>query len=175
MVTVNGKRTAIYADNRHHLRRRTRGFVDAALGRWHRYCYLRKPPTFRTDPHFLLRRKTLLTLACFILLVGAVFRPLSFVWLLWRRKFIAVLVAGLLAGALVREVAAVCLGTKGRLWYTRWEAPAFVLLAIVAVNVAAHVADRLVFKVVGMGPFLSSAAATHVLIAFELIGIAVLR
>jgi hypothetical protein len=86
--------------------------ASASLRRWHQYRYERQPSTFPTNPHFLLRRKTLLILAFFILLAGAVLRPLSFVLLLRSRGFIVVLVAGLLAGALVREIAASCLGTK---------------------------------------------------------------
>jgi len=149
--------------------------VNAALRRWHQYCYEKEPPTFRTTPHFLLRRKTLLILAFFILLAGAVLRPLRFILLLRSRRFITVLVAGLLVGALVRELAARCLGTKGRLWYTRWAAPIFLLVAFVAVNIALRVVDRLAFAVLGTGPFLSSAAAAYVLVPLELIGIAVFR
>jgi hypothetical protein len=149
--------------------------VNATLRRWHQYGYEKEPPTFRTIPHFLLRRKTLLILAFSILLAGAVLRPWSFILLLRSRGFIAVLVAGLLAGALVRELAAVCLGTKGRLWYTRWAAPVFLLAALVAVNTAVHAADRLAHQVLGTGPFLSSGAAAYVLIALELLWIAAFR
>lgn len=149
--------------------------VNAAVRRWHQYGYEKEPPTFRTTPHCLLRRKTLLILAFSILLAGAVLRPWSFILLLRSRGFIAVLAAGLLAGALVRELAAVCLGTKGRLWYTRWAAPVFLLAAFVAVNIALHAADRLAFAVLGTGPFLASAVAAYVLIALELIWIALLR
>jgi hypothetical protein len=139
--------------------------ANAGLRRWHQYRYERKPPTFRMTPHFLLQRKTLLILACLILLAGMVFRPLSFLLLLWGRRFIAVLVAGLLMGALVRELAASCLGTKGRLWYTRWEAPVFLLITVVAVNALFPVADRMVARIFGIGPFFSSAVAAHVLVS----------
>lgn len=149
--------------------------ANAVLRRWHQYCYERQPPTLRTAPYFLLRRKTLLILACLILLAGAVLRPLSFILLLRSRRFIVVLVAGLLEGALVRELAVRCLGTKGRLWYTRWAAPIFLLVALVTVNTAAHTADRLALQVLGVGPFLSSGAAAYVLVTLELIWIAVFR
>jgi hypothetical protein len=149
--------------------------ANAGLRRWHQYRYQRKPPTFRTTPHFLLRRKTLLILACFILLAGAVLRPLSFILLLRSRRFIVVLVAGLLVGALVRELAAVCLGTKGRLWYTRWGAPVFLLIALVAVNALFPIADHMVVRIFGIGPFFSSVAAAYVLVGMELVAIALLR
>jgi hypothetical protein len=49
------------------------------------------------------------------------------------------------------------------------------LVAFVAVNVAVRAADRLAFEVLGTGPFLASTAAAYVLIALELIWIALLR
>ena len=104
-------------NDRLHLKQRVQPWADAGLRRWHRYCYEKKPPMLHTAPHFLLRRKRLFTLALVILVTGAAIRPLSFVFLLWGRKLIAVLLTGLLIGALVRELAAVCLGTKGRLYY----------------------------------------------------------
>ena len=149
--------------------------ANTVLRRWHQYCYARRPPMFRTTPHFLLRSKTLLILACLILLAGAVLKPLSFVLLLRGRRFIAVLVAGLLVGTLVRELAVVCLGTKGRLWYTRWAAPVFLLVALAAINSLFPIADLALVKMFGTGPFFSSPAAAHVVIAMELVTIALLR
>jgi len=165
----------MYRNDRLKLRQRVRPLADAGLQRWHRYCYEKEPPTLHTAPHFLLRRKMLFTLAIVILLAGAAIRPLSFVFLLWGRKCIAVLVAGLLIGALVRELAAVCLGTKGRLWYTRRIAPFFVLALLVAIHTALPIADRLVTRVFGIEPFFSSAASVHVLVAIELMTMALLR
>jgi len=162
-------------NDRLHLKQRVQPWADAGLRRWHRYCYEKKPPMLHTAPHFLLRRKTLFTLALVILVTGAAIRPLSFVFLLWGRKLIAVLLTGLLIGALVRELAAVCLGTKGRLWYTRRIAPFLVLALFVAIHTVLPLADRLVARMFGIGPFVSSAASVHVLVAMALMTIALLR
>lgn len=169
------KRTVVYPNNRHDLRRKVRDLTKTGLSRWHRYRYEKRAPAFQTTPHFLLRRKILLILACFILLAGVVLRPLSFLRLLWGRRFVVVFVTGFLAGALVGQLAAVCLGTGGRLWYTRCAAPAFVLIAFIAVNALFPIADRLIAGVFGIGPFFSLHAAAYVLTAMELVGIALVR
>lgn len=123
----------------------------------------------------MLRRKVLFTLAGAILLACAISSPLSFLFLLCTDKFVALVIVGFLVAATVRILAPVCFATKGGVWHTRWTAPVFLLVALVAVNVALRAADRLAFEVFGTGPFLSSTAAAYVLIALELIWIAVLR
>jgi hypothetical protein len=117
----------------------------------------------------------LFTLAIAILLAGAAIRPWSFVFLLWGRNLIAILVAGLLIGTLVREVAAVCLGTNGRLWYTRWIAPILVIVLLVAIHTVLPIADRIVARVFNIATFFSSAASVHVLVPIALMTIALLR
>lgn len=123
----------------------------------------------------MLRRKVLFTLAGAIVLACAVSSPLRFVFLLCGEKLVALVIGGFLAAAVVRGLLPICFRAKGRPWHTRWTAPVFLLVALVAVNVALRAADRLAFEVFGTGPFLSSATAAYVLIALELIWIAVLR
>lgn len=165
----------MYRNDRLNLKQKVRPLADAGLRRWHRYCYEKEPPALHTAPHFLLRRKTLFTLAVVILLAGAAIRPLSFVFLLWGRRFIAVLVTGLLIGALLRQLTAICLGTKGRLWYTRRIAPFLVLALLVAIHTTLPIADQLVARMFRIGSFFSSAASVHALVAIELVTIALLR
>jgi len=136
-------------------------------GRW--------PVVVPRRPHLLLRRKVLFTLAGAILLACAISCPLSFLFLLCTDKFVALVIVGFLVAATVRVLAPVCFATKSGVWHTRRASPVFLLVAFVAVNVAVRAADRLAFEVLGTGPFLASAAAAYVLIALELIWIALLR
>lgn len=165
----------MHQNDQHDLRARGKRLADACVSRWHRYHYEKAPPMLCTTPHFLLRRKTLMGVALLILLAGAVLRPFSSLLLLRSPKFIAVVVAGFLMGALVRELAAVCLGTKGRLWHTRRIAPVFLVAVMATVQTLLLCADRLVARILGIGPFFSSAVAAHVLLGMELIAVAVLR
>ena len=165
----------MHQDNQHDLRARGKRLADACVSRWHRYCYEKAPPTLSTTPHFLLRKKTLFTLAVVVILVGAILRPVSFLFLLWSPRFITVVVAGSLLGVLARETAAVYLGTKGRLWYTRRMAPVFLVVTLATMQTLLPVADRLVARMLGIGPFFASGAAAYVLLGMELIAIALLR
>lgn len=165
----------MHQDSQHDLGARCKRLVRACISCWHRYHYQKAPPTLSTTPRVLLRRKTLFTLAIAILLAGAAIRPWSFVFLLWGRNLIAILVAGLLIGTLVREVAAVCLGTNGRLWYTRWIAPILVIVLLVAIHTVLPIADRIVARVFNIATFFSSAASVHVLVPIALMTIALLR
>jgi len=135
----------------------------------------RWPVVSARKPRGLLRRKILFTLAGAILIACAISSPLAFVLLLCGEKLVALVIAGFLVAATVRMLGPVCLGAKGSVWHTRWAAPIFLLVALVAVNTALRIVDRLGFAVLGTGPFLSSAAAGYVLIALELVWIAVLR
>jgi len=157
------------------LKTKLRRLAEAGRARWHRYCYEKEPPPLRTRPHFLLRRKVLLALAIVILVLGAVFHPLSFVGLLWARTLFLVIVAAFVVAAGVQQVAATCLGTKGRLWYTRPIAPLFLLLVLALMHALLPMGDCLVARAFGVGPFLSSSVAGHSLLALELMWIALLR
>jgi len=133
------------------------------------------PVVFVRRPHVLLQRKVLFILAGAILLACAISSPLSFMFLLCSEKLVALVIAGFLGAAVVRMLVPVCLATKGGVWHTRRVAPIFSLVALIAANIALRAVDHLAFAVLGTGPFLSSTAGTYVLIALELIWIAVLR
>ncbi len=135
----------------------------------------RWPVVVPRRPHFLLRRKVLFTLAGAILLACAISSPLSLLFLLCSDRFVALVIAGFLVAATVRILAPVCFAAKGGVWHTRWAAPIFLLVALVGVNIALRAADRLAFEMLGMGPFLSSTAAPSILIAIQLVSIALLR
>jgi hypothetical protein len=107
-------------------------------------------------------------------LACAISSPLSLMFLLCSDRLIVLVIAGFLIAAAVRASVPVCLATKKRLWHTRWPAPVLMLVVLVAINITLRVADRLALQVLGTGPFLSSAAAPYVLIALELIWIALL-
>lgn len=135
----------------------------------------RQPVALPRRPHWLLQRKVLLTLAAAILLACAVRRPLGFILLVRSRNLVALVIAGFVVAALVRELATVCLRSKGRPWHTRWFAPLLVVLALAGINALLPAADRLAFAVFGIGPLLTSEMVAQVLIALQLMWIAVLR
>lgn len=126
-------------------------------------------------PHWLLRRKVLLTLAVAILLACAVRRPLGFVLLLRHRRLVTVVIAGFAVAALVRELATVCLRSKGCPWHAQRVAPLFLFVALVGINALLPVADRMAVALLGIGPLVTSDMVAHVLIASQLIWLAVLR
>jgi isoprenylcysteine carboxyl methyltransferase (ICMT) family protein YpbQ len=126
----------------------------------------------------LLRPKVLFTLAAAILLICAIRRP-------WRLLFIfsgkgltytlVFVVAGLLIGAVVHELGQFCFRTKGSPWYTRRAAAVFLIVALMGINTLLPIVDRMAFAVIRTGPFLSSADSAYVLIALELIWVALLE
>ena len=138
----------------------------------------RKPAILRKSPYMLLRPKVLFTLAAAILLICAIRRP-------WRLLFIfsgkgltytlVFVVAGLLIGAVVHELGQFCFRTKGSPWYTRRAAAVFLLVAMIGINTLLPIVDRMAFAVIRTGPFLSSADSAYVLIALELVWVALLE
>jgi len=138
----------------------------------------RKPAMLRKSPYLLLRPKVLFTVAAVILLVCAAHRP-------WRLLFIfsgkgltytlVFVVAGLLIGAMVHELGQFCFRTNVSPWYTRRAAAIFLIVALMGINALLPIVDRMAFAVIGTGPFLSSAASGYVLIAFELVWVAMLE
>lgn len=138
----------------------------------------RKPAMLRKSPYLLLRPKVLFTMAAAILLACAIHRP-------WRLLFVfsgkgltcamVFIVAGLVIGAIVHELGQFCLRTNVSPWYTRRAAAVFLLVAMIGINALLPIIDRMVFAVIGTGPFLSSATSAYVLIAFELVWVALLE
>jgi hypothetical protein len=51
----------------------------------------------------------------------------------------------------------------------------FLIIVLVGANALLQVADDLLFKAVGVGPFLSSAVTVYALVAIELVWIALLE
>ena len=68
-----------------------------------------------------------------------------------------------------------CLRTRSSPWHTRWTAVVFLPVALIGINTLFSAVDRIAFTLTGAGPFLSSAAAANLLIARELIGVALLE
>jgi len=129
-------------------------------------------------PCLLLQRKVLLTLAAAILLACAINRPWRLLLVFSSKgltSIVVLVIAGLLVAVLVHELAQVCFRSRSGPWYTRRGATVFVLVLLIGVNLLLPVADHLVLKVGGVGPFLSSAATAYALIAAELIWIALLE
>ena len=127
---------------------------------------------------FRFRRKALFMLACILLVVAMAHRP----WMLlfaFRAKGLTntlVLVVWALVGVItIHELAQLALRSRGEPWYTRRGSLLFLPIALLCMNILFIAADNLVSETFGMGPFLSSNAAMCVLIAVELMWIALLE
>ena len=127
---------------------------------------------------FRFRRKALFMLGCILLLIAVAHRP----WMLlfaFRAKGLTstlVLVVGALVAVItIHEFAQFVLRSQGEPWYTRRGSLVFLPIALLCMNVLFIAADNLASKAFRMGPFLSSNAAMCVLIAVELMWIALLE
>lgn len=137
--------------------------------------YRPRPLVLPRRPCWVLQRKVLLTLAIAILAACAISSPLSLVFLLAGDSFVVLVAVGFVVAALVRVLAPVCLGAKFSRWHTRGIAPVFVLVALVAANALLRTIDPIASQILGSGPFLSSATAVYVVVALELVWLALLR
>jgi len=129
-----------------------------------------------TDIFF--RRKALFMLACILLVVAAAHRP----WIVLSAfsdkgftKIVILVVAGLAAVIAIHELAQSVLRGRGEPWYARRGALIFLPAAVLCINAIFSIADNLAFKIFGIGPFLSSNSVMCMLIAVELLGIALLE
>ena len=127
---------------------------------------------------FHFRRKALLVLSCILLVVVAAHRPwkLLFVFSAKGLTNTLVFVVGGLVGAIaVHEFAQIVLRGRGEPWYTRRGSLVFLPVALLCTNALFGAADNLASKTIGIGPFLSSNASMCILLAVELMWIALLE
>jgi hypothetical protein len=127
---------------------------------------------------FRLRRKTLFMLGCILMVVGVAHRP----WMLLLAfstkgltNTLVLVVVGLVAVIIIHEFAQLVLRGRGEPWYIRRGSLIFLPIVLGCLNALLSVADHVASKLFDIGPFLSSHAAMCMLIAVELIWIALLE
>jgi len=127
---------------------------------------------------FRFRRKALFMLACILLVVAMAHRPWMLLFAFSAKGLTStlVLVVGAIVGVTtIHELAQLALRSRGEPWYTRRGSLVFLPVALLCINALFSAADNLVSKTFGMGPFLSSNTAMCILIAVELMWIALLE
>ena len=87
-----------------------------------------------------------------------------------------VLIVGALIGVIaIHELAQFVLRSQGEPWYVRRGTLIFLPIALLCLNAIFSIADQLVFKSFGTAPFLPSQTAMCILVATDLMWIALLE
>jgi hypothetical protein len=132
----------------------------------------------RKSPYLVLQPKVLYTLAAAILVLCGLHRPWRLLSLFSGKGLtcaVVLAVASFVVATLVHELGQLCFRGTGGPWFTRRAAVPFLLVAVVGINTMLPALDRVVFTLTKTGPFLSTAGAVYVLVALELVWIALLE
>ena len=127
---------------------------------------------------FRFRRKTLFTLGFVLMGIAITHRP----WLIFfafsakgLTNTLVLMVAALVGIIVIHELAQRVLRSQGKPWYIRRGSLLFLPISLLCLNILFRVTDQFISKTFGMVPFLPSQSAMCMLVAAELMWIALLE
>ena len=127
---------------------------------------------------FRFRRKTLFTLGFVLMGIAIAHRP----WLIFfafsakgLTNTLVLMVAALVGIIVIHELAQRVLRSQGKPWYIQRGSLLFLPISLLCLNILFRVTDQFISKTFGMVPFLPSQSAMCMVVAAELMWIALLE